>query len=170
MTDAPPPPPNPNDPFPGQVPPAAPPPAAPLPPPPPGGPGVPPPPGAPGASTTPGAPPPPGAYQGGGFQQPAQPYQPGGVPQFQGVQPPAGATNGIATASMIMGIIGLLCFGLLLGIPALITGYLGLQRSKELGGTGKGQAIAGLVCGGLATAWSALWILIIIAGGASSTY
>jgi len=70
---------------------------------------------------------------------------------------------------MVMGIIGLLCFGLLLGIPALITGYLGLQKSKELGGTGKGQAIAGLVCGGVATAWSMLWIFIVILGASSGS-
>jgi len=57
--------------------------------------------------------------------------------------------NGRATAALVLGILGCLGFGLILGVPAMILGYLGLQASRTNGGTGKGQAISGLVLGAL---------------------
>lgn len=78
---------------------------------------------------------------------------------------PATRTNGLATASLVTGILGLLCCGLVLGIPALITGYMGYQRSNEPGVGGRGMAIAGMVCGALATMWSLIWIGMTLAGG-----
>ncbi len=50
---------------------------------------------------------------------------------------------------MVLGILGLVCFGPVLGIAALICGVLGLQKSKQLGGQGKGMAISGIVLGSI---------------------
>ena len=116
-------------------------------------------------------PPPPGAEQ---FPPPQQ-FPPAGTPpQFsQGVPPyPAGGappatSNGLATAALVVGLIGLLCLGFLAGIPAVILGYLGLQKSKEIGDIGKGQAIAGIILGAVAIAWSVLWVVIIVASRGS---
>ena len=87
-----------------------------------------------------------------GWSQPgaAQPYQ---------VAPP---TDGKALASMIFGIVGMLCFWGVLGIPAVILGHLGKSSiSKSMGRLkGEGMATAGLVMGYLNIA---LGILIVIA-------
>lgn len=58
-------------------------------------------------------------------------------------------TNGAATASLVCGIFGLLGFGLLTGIPAVICGHVALSRIRASRGTiqGHGLAVAGLVCG-----------------------
>ena len=61
---------------------------------------------------------------------PAIPYGP----------PPRGA-NGWAIASLVCGI--LLCVPLLTGAAAAVTGFIGLRRSRDLGG--RGLAIAGLI-------------------------
>ncbi len=63
--------------------------------------------------------------------------------------------NALAIISLVCGIVTLvlaLCcwpLGLVSAIAALITGYLGLRKADELGGNGKGMAIAGLVMGGI---------------------
>lgn len=62
-------------------------------------------------------------------------------------QVPTGATNGQAIAGLVCGIVGLFFCGPVLGIAALILGSLGLQKAKELGGTGHGMAVAALVLG-----------------------
>ncbi len=138
-----------------------------TPPPPPGSP-LPPPPGAP-------VPPPPGGFapppvgQPGGFAPPpAQPYNPGigGVPQQQ---------NGLAIASLVCGILtmvlGFCCgfVGLIPGIAALVTGYLGLRKADEMGGSGKGMAIAGMVLGGIGLVISLIFAIFIGAAMMSSS-
>ena len=65
-------------------------------------------------------------------------------------------SSGLALASMILGICGIvLCLGPLAGIPAVICGHKAQSRIKQSGGTmsGAGQAIAGLVMGYLSIAW-----------------
>lgn len=88
---------------------------------------VPPPPGG----TPPPPPPPP---------MPPVPPAPGMPPM-----PPSGgsASNGMATTSLILGIVSLLC-GWLTGIPGLIFGILGKKKANEVG-VGGGQATAGIV-------------------------
>jgi competence protein ComGC len=64
--------------------------------------------------------------------------------------------SGLALASMILGICGLvLCLGPLAGIPGVICGHMAHSRIKLSGGTmsGAGQATAGLVMGYLSIAW-----------------
>src|SRR5262249_29549334 len=80
----------------------------------------------------------------------AQPYR---------VDPP---TAGKALASMIFGIVGMLCFWGVLGIPAVILGHLAKSSiSKSMGRLkGEGMATAGLVMGYLNIA---LGILVVIA-------
>lgn len=78
--------------------------------------------------------------------QAAPPPPPGAYPQ-------ANPTNGMATASMVTGIIAAVlfwAFGLsaIIGIVAVVLGFVALSRSKQLPGqVGKGQAIAGIVTG-----------------------
>ena len=119
-------------------------------------------------------------------QQPSQPYgtppgyppaynqAPYGAPAgYPGVLPAGSQSNGLAIASMILGIVGFL-FGLLTAIPAVITGHMALNRIKQnpaLGG--RGMAIAGLVLGYLVIAVAAIFIVLIIilaaSGNLSST-
>jgi len=72
--------------------------------------------------------------------------------------------NGAATASLVLGILGavfawLPVIGLVLGILAVILGYMAIQRANA-GASGKGLAIAGLVLGIVGTVFGLLWILI----------
>jgi hypothetical protein len=60
-------------------------------------------------------------------------------------RPPKSASNGLATAGMILGILSL-CTGPLTGIPALICSGIAMGRPG-----GRGSAIAGLVTGGIGT-------------------
>ena len=60
--------------------------------------------------------------------------------------------NGMATAGMICGIIGIvLCWfpflGLIAGLLGIVFGAIGMSRAGRLGNVGKGAAITGLVCG-----------------------
>ena len=112
-----------------------------------------------------GTPPPPPS---GGYQPPA--YQPGQAGQGQGFgQPGYGAgptpTNGLAIAALVLGILALLTFftifgGILLGLLAIVLGAIGVSKSKQLNGSGKGLAIGGIVTGVI----GALLSLLIVGG------
>lgn len=60
--------------------------------------------------------------------------------------PPA---NGLAIASLVLGIVAFCCAGLLASIPAIICGHMAVGRIKKSGGrdTGGGLAVAGLILG-----------------------
>ena len=62
---------------------------------------------------------------------------------------PRGQSSGLAVASLVLGILGILGFGLFLGLPAAICGHIALAKIKRSQGTlsGKGLAIAGLAIG-----------------------
>lgn len=83
-------------------------------------------------------------------QQPymQQPYAPGPPPQqpypYPYPYPPAPATNGMAIASMVLGILWLYWVG---SILALIFGYIARNEIKKSGQGGDGMAIAGIVLG-----------------------
>jgi len=76
-------------------------------------------------------------------------------------QAPGGATNGVATAALVLGILGFLItgiplgIGLLLGGPldllAIILGIVGAVRASKNSGLGNGAAIWGIVLGSIAT-------------------
>src|SRR5437588_7819098 len=173
MSDVPPPPPPPSG---GSEPPAPPPPPAPgspPPPPPPYGGGYnPPPPPPPGGGY--GAPPPP---PGGGFVPPP----PGGggyVPPPPGgyMAPGAGyagqRTDGLAIASLVIGIVSIACsvacLGIILGPTAAIMGFISRQRIATSGGAEGGGtlAIVGLFLGVVGFVASVAWFFFVIVSGA----
>lgn len=109
-------------------------------------------------------PPPPGS---------TPPPPPPPVPPAPGMPPipPSGgssASNGPATTSMILGIISLVCLGIVTGIPAIIFGVIGKKKAAEMNGEGSGQAIAGLVLGIIGTVWSVIAIIIFILAAATA--
>lgn len=56
----------------------------------------------------------------------------------------------------------------LVSIAAVITGFLGMRKANELGGVGKGQAIAGMVLGLLYWVMlAAMTVLVFAMGGLS---
>jgi len=61
---------------------------------------------------------------------------------------------GIAIASLVLGVLAVTCLSILAGIPALILGIVALNKVGKSAGTlaGKGQAIAGIVMGGISFA------------------
>lgn len=99
-----------------------------------------------------------------GFAPPPQAYYP----------PMESSPSGLAIASLITGILSVLMTILaclcplipaLAAIPAIITGIMGInQVNREPHRTGKGMAIAGLVCGIVAIVLSGLLFLLMLAG------
>lgn len=78
---------------------------------------------------------------------------PYGQPQYmQLVKPPS---NGLATASLVLGIITAVFFLTIIGWPlvpilgllAIIFGFIGLSNAGKQNGLGKGKATAGLILG-----------------------
>jgi len=102
--------------------------------------------------------------------------QPYGTPpqQFGGQQPyvqpqqqnESGSGKGLATASMILGIIGVVfgcCVGALSILPggvALGLGIAALAKKTD----GRGMAIAGVVMGALAILFALIWIILVASG------
>ncbi len=102
--------------------------------------------------------------QQGGYSQPGEyPQQPGGYPQQgrypgypeqggypsypqQGGYPQQQPGNGLAIASLVCGIVGLLILWFILSPLAVIFGGIGLSRANK-GAKHRGQAMAGLVLG-----------------------
>jgi hypothetical protein len=110
------------------------------------------------------------------YQQPGhpQPYnqpgyqQPYGQPGY-GPYPPVAAgprTNGLAVASMVLGILWLYWIG---SILALIFGYVAKSQIDESGGTqsGGGMALAGIVLGWVGVGFLLLFILLAIIAGSA---
>jgi Domain of unknown function (DUF4190) len=76
-------------------------------------------------------------------------------PEWKPPPPPAYAqpqTNGLATASMIVGIASMLCFGPVPAIVAIILGLVALSQGKKdpARAGGQSQAWTGIITGGLA--------------------
>ncbi|GAA4248536.1 DUF4190 domain-containing protein [Dactylosporangium darangshiense] len=99
-----------------------------------------------------------GAYPTSGGAYPAAGYPQQG---YAGAQP----QNTLGLVGMILGIaaIPLLCcfsIGLPLGIAAVVVSYLGLNKVKQGVANNRGQAMAGIICGGVAVG---LWLIILIA-------
>ena len=112
-------------------------------------------------------PPPPGEFDANQYgparyQPPTQPpnYPGAGYPMAPPVHPgapgmPMQPSNGIGTAALVCGIIGLVCgvtyflwfFAIVLGILAIIFGAVGRGRASRGLAANGGSATAGLVCG-----------------------
>jgi uncharacterized membrane protein len=65
--------------------------------------------------------------------------------------------NGLAVASLVLGILSVVGAGALTGIPAIITGALSLKNPHN-----KGMGIAGLVMGIISTVLTILLVVIFI--------
>jgi hypothetical protein len=127
---------------------------------------MPPPPPPPGGGSAPPPPPPPS----GGYVPPP----PGGyAPAAAGYAAPR--TDGLAIASLILGILSLICtiacLGVLLGPAAAIMGFISRQRISSSGGTVGGGTLAtvGLVLGIIGFIASVGWFFLIISGVISSS-
>jgi hypothetical protein len=105
------------------------------------------------------------AGQPGAWQPPAPPTGPPGPPgQWYGPPPgypgwaPPRPTNGMAVASMVLGILWIYWIG---SILALVFGYVARNQIRERGEGGAGMAMAGIVLG-----WVGIGILglLIVVG------
>lgn len=104
---------------------------------------------------TPPSPPPPGS---------APPPPPPPVPPSFN-SPPAGSSNsnnGMAVAALVLGILTFVCLGPIAGILAVVFGFLGLKKAKEMGGNGKGMATAGIVLGIVGTVLSIILLIVFV--------
>ena len=83
-----------------------------------------------------------------------------GINTFQGANSLAVATqyNGMAIASMVLGIVWAYWIG---SILALVFGYVAKKQIKQRGGQGSGMATAGIVLGWI---WIALLVVVIFVG------
>lgn len=84
---------------------------------------------------------------------------PAPAPYWQGPAQPyvvSRATNGMAIASMVLGILWVYWVG---SILALIFGYIGLRQIKERNEQGRGMAIAGVVLGWI---WVGIGLIVIV--------
>ncbi|MGY2076864.1 MULTISPECIES: DUF4190 domain-containing protein [unclassified Blastococcus] len=123
--------------------------------------------GAPGPATWGQAQAPYGGYpQAGVYQGPPPPHGPGYPPY----SPPYGypyalpqRTNGMAIASMVLGILWLYWIG---SILALVFGYTAKRQIQERGEAGGGMATAGIVLGWIGVGFFALFVLFGIASTA----
>ena len=70
-------------------------------------------------------------------------------------------TSGLAITSMVLGIVGLIVFGIVLGPLAIIFGTIALNRIKENPHRleGREMATAGIICGSIATA---IYIVVLV--------
>lgn len=120
-------------------------------------------------------------------QQPHGPYAPGpygyGQPAYgtawgaPGWQPAQASMpdNALGTAALVLGIVGTvfsptILFGVILGVLAIVLGAIGRNKAKTGLATNGGQALAGLVLGGVALLATALMLgLYITAAGHHSS-
>jgi hypothetical protein len=114
-------------------------------------------------------PPPPPPQQGWGQQQqqPPPPPPPGqgyGAPPPQGYYGPPPSTtptNGLAVGSLIAGIIafftGWIFIGILIGIAAVVMGFLAMKKPG-----GRGLAIGGIITGGLGIVFGLIIVAIVV--------
>jgi len=139
-------------------------------------------------------PPPPAVYappaypQGYGAPQVPQGYparQPYSSPQGYGVPAyPRPKTNGMAVASLVCSIVGIVfSFTIVLGLAAVagvILGHLSLKRLKTSGEAGYGMAMAGTIIGWAGVALTVLMFVLLVVlpfllfigimGAATTTY
>ncbi len=98
-------------------------------------------------------------------QQPGQyPQQPGGYGQQPYGQAPK--TNGMAIASLVLGILWICSVG---SILAVVFGYMAKNQIKESGGMeqGDGMAMAGIVLGWIGIAFLILYLIGLAVGFAT---
>lgn len=96
---------------------------------------------------------------------------PGWVPAPGATPPPAGR-SGLALASMVVGIVGLLaCFTVVPSVVALVLGVVALRQIARSAGarSGRGMAVAGVVLGALGVVVGAVLVAVAIREFSSTT-
>ena len=75
-------------------------------------------------------------------------------------------TNPLAITSLVLGIVGFLCFGIILGPVAAVLGFLGRKQIAETGGSqsGSGMALAGIILGAVAFVISIIGLAVGMSG------
>lgn len=86
---------------------------------------------------------------------------PGGAyPAPGSFQPPAAVgTNRLAITSLVCGIVGFLCCGIL-SVVGLVTGVIAMKQVKETGQGGHGLALAGTIVSGVSLVVGILFAII----------
>ena len=84
----------------------------------------------------------------------------GPPPKYASYAPTSAGTNGMAVASMVLGILWLWWLG---SILALVFGYVAKQQINERGEGGGAMATAGIVLGWIGVGFMALSLLLFIA-------
>ncbi|MCZ2837852.1 DUF4190 domain-containing protein [Modestobacter sp. VKM Ac-2985] len=105
--------------------------------------------------------PPYGPPPGPPYGPPGAPY---GPPPYGYGYPPPQRTNGLAIASMVLGIVWLYWIG---SILALVFGYVAKKQIRERGEGGDGMATAGIVLGWVGIGVLAIPLVLAIAAGLS---
>jgi hypothetical protein len=78
-------------------------------------------------------------------------------------EPHSQRTSGLAIASLVAGILGLV-IPLVPALIAIVTGALGLRQARDPAVSGKGMAVAGLVLGNLGIVMSVCMISVMVPG------
>ena len=96
----------------------------------------------------------------------AQP--PYGQPQYGQPQwgPPASKTNGMAIASLVLGIVWIYWIG---SILALVFGYIAKSQIKQRGESGGGMATAGIILGWIGVGFLVLFIGLLVSGAVAGS-
>jgi hypothetical protein len=98
--------------------------------------------------------------------QPQQDWQPQQYPQQQYVVAARPPYDGLAITSFILGV---LWFGWMGSILAVILGHIALRNIRRTHASGRGLAIAGLILGYVGLSTLALFILFAIIGAVSGS-
>lgn len=114
-------------------------------------------------------PPPPPPPQTADYGAPAA-YQAPGYPAAAGAMPTS-PQNGMGIASLVLGILGLVCCGsLLMSVAALILGVMGRKKAQQGLATNGGMATAGMILGIVGVALSILALITWAIGGFNSEF
>ena len=102
-------------------------------------------------------------YPQAGYPQAGHPQagypQPGAYATYGYPYPAAPANNGLAIASLVLGIAGLFIVPIIGSIAAVIMGHVARKQIRERGEGGDGMAVGGLVTGYIG---GALWLAILV--------
>lgn len=108
-------------------------------------------------------------------QQPAPPYgqpyygQPAyGQPYYGQPAPPQ--ESGMAIASLICGILGLVACYIFTGIPAVILGHMAMGKAKRGEAGGRGMALAGVILGWISVGLTVLVIAFVVIFGLATDW
>jgi hypothetical protein len=69
--------------------------------------------------------------------------------------PVSAKTNGLAIASLILGIVGI-------SIVAIILGHISLSQIKKTGEQGRGMALAGTILGYVGFVITIIWVIVAV--------